>query len=172
MLPLNKYLGWVKRWYNTAETGPTPDVISVLDVSRDWPHVPTTLNRDYVTIAGSVATPIYAPAIGRHGLVVFLSAGINVGFPATDRIQLIWDRNPSAPPGFQITEWNGTAAVLIGLIGVNAVNTGVAQSGVRPVYVPAGYQITVNHTSVAGGQNITCRAQVYDLPDYLPMVRL
>lgn len=177
MLPLNRYLGWVKRWYNTAEAGPTPDVVSTLDVSRDWPAVPTTLNLDYATPAAGTATvQVYAPAIGRHGLVTFLSSFRAGGIAGGDTLQLIWDRNPTAAPGINLSEWivpaGGCLMIpLINTIATEPVN-GWESRGQKEIYVPSGFRLVLTHTTAGAGQAMTCRAQVYDLPDYSPMVRL
>lgn len=171
-LIFQKYLDWVHRFFYQSSGGVIPPVQLTLDVSQDWPlETDLRLIADYVTIAGTVTTTIYAPGLDRHGLVYLASiSDVAVAIAATDQIGLFL-RSPNGD-GVRPWEITGTGiavGTMLSLIGGNRIIAGVQIQGAPPVYVAAGQELRIIHTSVAGGATVRPRVWVVDRSSYHPL---
>lgn len=175
-LIFQKYLAWVQRYFYQAAAGQLPPAQLTLSIDHDWPLEPLLLiPLDYVSIAGTVSTDLYAPAADRHGLVYCATAQVAAGVavPNTDD----WSVLLRAPTGDATRIFEAFAhAIPLGemmpIIGALKVvqATPFEETGiVRPVYVGPNQTLRVNHTSVAGGSQIRLRGWVIDRPSYYPL---
>lgn len=169
--PVQHYFGWLQRFLYQIESGELPFPTPAVDVSWDWPQEHRILSRDYATIAGTVTTPFYQPAEGRHGLVWASSIEVGAGIAANDSVSLRLDRG-GLTPSVNLTRFDSNGALihmpLIGGLAVN-VTSGMFIRGIDPVYVPNGMTLNVIHSSAAGGQSVSGRAVVIDLPSFQPL---
>jgi len=174
MIPLQKYLGWVQRNFYQVSQGELPFPVLTQSIDHDWPQRPLVQEFAFNSAAGNVTTTIYAPALGRHGLVInahVIRSGADI--VATDIVNLIWSNNPTTGVGaITLAQVNlaiaRQVAPLIGCFSVQGA-VPVQLTGLPPVYVPSGYQLQVVHTSTAGGVALLARIMVIDLPDFQPL---
>jgi hypothetical protein len=172
-------LDWLWRLFLYSSNQPAAELVRVvqptIDTSVDWPLVPQVLNLDYSTIVGTQTVEVYAPSERRHGLVTNLTVERGGGITANDVITLVWDRNPSAAPGFTLVRVETDSAAtdfFVPLIGgmnhnYNAAYAGPT-SGIPPVYIPSGFRLVLTHAST-GVAAYTCRARVYELSEFYPI---
>lgn len=172
MHPVQKYLGWFQRFLYHVEHGEIPAPVPVVEVGQDWPLPIRLFNRDYVTIAGTVVTIAYEPGENppRHGIVTLAQIHVpGANIPATDEItlSLLAAGGNIAARAFWQT---GIASARIFMVGGFSREAGpVQQNGGPAVYVPNGWQLRIDHASVAGGQNVTCRVAVIDQSAFYPL---
>lgn len=153
MHPFQKYLGWVQRYFYHVEHGELPAPTLSLSIDQDWPLSLLRPSSTYTTIAGSQTSVIYTPDAEHHGLVFFAqnfrtTAGT---FPATDSWALHW--SSASGESLRLLQVDaGTAFDFQPLIGGQIVLGGTNPiRGIEPVYVPPMGNLTLVHTSVAGG---------------------
>lgn len=172
-LIFQKYLDWVNRYFYQSSGGIIPPVNLNLSVDHDWPlETSLVLTPDYATIAGTLPTTIYAPALDRHGLVYLATVSVvAVNVPATDQVGLLL-RHPNGD-GARPFEMNGVAVPVGSFIpmigGTRSGGAAFDIFGAPPVYVGPGQELRIIHTSVAGGSTMRPRVWVVDRPAYYPL---
>jgi len=158
---LNKYLGWVLRFFFHVESGQLPPIICTLPIDQDWPlnvEMPTTI--PYTTIDGSVTTTIVSTNSEEHALVTIAEAHRSAAgtFDVGDSFQLTKFVEGNSIPlitiPVSVTLWDHIPLINSLSIVALSATARINMMGLPPVYLPPNSSLKWTHTSTAAGAGL------------------
>ncbi len=151
------------------------DVQPTMDASLEWPLFPILQNLGYTAAAGSNTKILASPRSGTH--VVMVYAFFTTDVPAIGDASALFIKQKNVATGISATNLSIVNLTpgrgLIPLINSVAVDdNGLFLTGVRTVYVPAGFELVHLYSGAAGGEAVTLRTQRYEFPETQPVTSL
>jgi hypothetical protein len=149
------------------------DVQGTMDLSLNWPLAPLPKTFDYVAIAGTNNVTIAAPDTGTHMMVTFGMFTTSMPELGQASVLFLQEKNtPLMPVQLQIVQLT-PGRTQVPLVNGNTLgNDGIVLSGIRQVYVPAGYFLIHSYTAAIGGETVGLNTLNFIFPETQPLSTL
>lgn len=156
-----------------------PAVQGTMDVSQQWPLAENLRVFDFTAIAGTNQVVISNPPATFHELIINCFFTTNTAGATHSNLFKTNSKNSGPTANITLARFDLTNLTQIAYIGgfyfqnVAAATAGnIFQSGLKAVYIPFPYTLTVSYTGATGGEVVTLRTLSMRLPGSQPFEAL
>jgi hypothetical protein len=149
------------------------DCQPVMDVTIAWPLAPQLSKTTAAATAGTNTTTLVMPDTGTHVVVDFANFTTSAPVLGQTSVLALQEKNTPLQPIPLQTVQLAPGRTIVPLVGGFVVGTdGLALTGMRRVYVPAGYMLVHSYTGAIGGETLTFEFSIYVFAETQPVAML